>query len=182
VIKLARKTIKKLETDLKNMEFLYKQELEENERLKNLITGKDVIAQSEYDLLLKDYEHMKDMRDNYKILYDNLRIRYDELKNSTVINNSTIKNSRGAGRKAFDNIDIIKRIYELYMQGNSLKEIADILNSSEIKTKRGGNWSKSSVRFILLNHKNVDNNFIDEELFNSTVKLLNDRKINKINS
>lgn len=110
MIKLARKTIKRLETDLKNMEFLYKQELEENKRLKNLVTGKDVIAQSEYDLLLKDYEHMRDMRDNYKILYDNLKIRYDELKNSSIINNSTIKNLRGAGRKAFDNVDIIKRI------------------------------------------------------------------------
>ncbi|MBV4438447.1 recombinase family protein [Clostridium tyrobutyricum] len=173
---MARKTIKRLETDLKNMEFLYKQELEENKRLKNLVTGKDVIAQSEYDLLLKDYEHMKDMRDNYKILYNNLKIRYDELKDSTAINNQTIKNSRGAGRKAFDNVNIIKRIYELYIQGNSLKEIADILNVSEIKTKRGGNWSKSSVRFILLNHKNVENEFIDEDTYNNTIKLLSDRK------
>lgn len=173
---MARKTIKRLETDLKNMEFLYKQELEENKRLKNLVTGKDVIAQSEYDLLLKDYEHMRDMRDNYKILYDNLKIRYDELKNSSIINNSTIKNLRGAGRKAFDNVNIIKRIYELYIQGNSLKEIADILNGSEIKTKRGGNWSKSSVRFILLNHKNVENEFIDEDTYNNTIKLLSDRK------
>jgi hypothetical protein len=173
---LARKTIKRLGTDLKNMEFLYKQELEENKRLRNLLEGKNVIAQSEYDLLLKDYEHMKDMRDNYKILYDNLRIRYDELKNSTVINNLTTKNSRGAGRKEFDNADVIKRIYELYIQGNSLKEIANTLNGSEIKTKRGGTWSKSSVRFILLNHKNVENEFIDEDTYNSTVKLLNDRK------
>ncbi|WP_416044950.1 recombinase family protein (plasmid) [Clostridium tyrobutyricum] len=173
---MARKTIKRLETDLKNVEFLYKQELEENKRLKNLVTGKDVIAQSEYDLLLKDYKHMKDMRDNYKILYDNLRVRYDALKNSTVINNQTIKNSRGAGRKAFNNAGIIKRIYELYIQGNSLKEIADILNGSEIKTKRGGNWSKSSIRFILLNRKNVENEFINEDIYNRTVKLLNDRK------
>ncbi|AND86345.1 hypothetical protein GTH52_15255 (plasmid) [Clostridium tyrobutyricum] len=173
---MARKTIKRLETDLKNMEFLYKQELEENKRLRNLLEGKNVIAQSEYDLLLKDYEHMKDMRDNYKILYDNLRIRYDGLKDSTVINNQTIKNSRGAGRKAFDSSDVIKRIYELYIQGNSLKEIANTLNGSEIKTKRGGTWSKSSVRFILLNYKNVENEFIDEDTYNITVKLLNDRK------
>lgn len=176
MIKLARKTIKRLETDLKNMEFLYKQELEENERLKNLVIGKDVIAKSEYDLLLRDYNLMKDMRDNYKRLYDNLKNRYDELKNSSIINNSTIKNLRGAGRKAFDNVNIIKRIYELYIQGNSLKEIANTLNGSEIKTKRGGIWSKSSVRFILLNHKNVENEFIDEDTYNSTVILLNDRK------
>jgi hypothetical protein len=67
-------------------------------------------------------------------------------------------------------------LYELYIQGNSLKEIADILNGSEIKTKRGGNWSKSSVRFILLNHKNVENEFIYEDTYNNTIKLLSDRK------
>ncbi|MBV4420398.1 recombinase family protein [Clostridium tyrobutyricum] len=174
---MARKTIKKLETDLKNMEFLYKQELEENERLKNLVEGKNVISIDEYNLLLEDYNNMKDMRDNYKRLYDDLRIRYDELrKNSTVINNKTVKNERGAGRKAFDNLNAIKRIYELYIQGNSLKEISDILNGSGIKTKLGGNWSKSSVRFILLNRKNVENEFINEDIYNRIVKLLNDRK------
>lgn len=44
-----------------------------------------------------------------------------------------------------------------------------------------GTLSKNSVRFILLNHKNINNNFIDEDLFNGTVKLLNDIEMNKIN-
>ena len=46
----------------------------------------------------------------------------------------------------------------------------------EIKTNRNKEWSKSSIRFILLNSKNVTNGFIEEDIFDSEVKLLNDNK------
>lgn len=46
---------------------------------------------------------------------------------------------------------IVKEIYKLYMRGNSLQKIADNLNSLNIKTNRGNNWSKQAVHLILTN-------------------------------
>ena len=64
-------------------------------------------------------------------------------------------NVRNAGRKAYSNDKVIKMIYNLYLNGKSLQLIADELNRSEIKTNRGKDWSKSSVRFILLNPRYI---------------------------
>jgi len=93
------------------------------------------------------------------------------------LNNINTKvNERGAGRKAYSNKKVIEKIYNLYLSGSSLKKVANELNSSEIKTKRGGEWSKSSIRFILLNTKNVSNGFVTKEIYNRAVKLLNQNK------
>lgn len=46
----------------------------------------------------------------------------------------------------------------------------------EIKTNRNKEWSKSTIRYLLTNKRNVENNIIDIECFNCTVKLLNDNK------
>lgn len=64
----------------------------------------------------------------------------------------------------------------MYLDGSSLQEVANELNRSQIKTARGKEWSKSSIRFILLNSKNVSSGLIDESIFNSAVRLLNDNK------
>lgn len=85
-------------------------------------------------------------------------------------------NERNAGRKAYSNEKVIQKIYNPYLEGCSLQDVANELNRSGIKTKRSKEWAKSSVRFILLNTKNVSNGFIDEDIFSRTVKLLNDNK------
>ncbi len=88
-------------------------------------------------------------------------------------------NERGARRKAYSNKEVIEKIYNLYLDGSSLQGIADELNRLGIKTTRGKDWSKSSIRFILLNPKNVANGFIGEDIYNRTVKLLNENKKRK---
>jgi len=50
-----------------------------------------------------------------------------------------------------DEVEIIKKIYELYLQGNSYTRIAKWLREAAIPTKRGGRWSESQVKSILSN-------------------------------
>jgi site-specific DNA recombinase len=45
--------------------------------------------------------------------------------------------------------DIVKRIYEQYIDGRSTYWIAKTLNQDKIKTKHGGTWSPSQVRSVL---------------------------------
>lgn len=61
----------------------------------------------------------------------------------------TIKNERGAGRKAFDDVHTIELIKKMKKEGNGITDIARYLNENGIKTKRGGNWAVSSVKLIL---------------------------------
>jgi site-specific DNA recombinase len=46
---------------------------------------------------------------------------------------------------------VVKRIFELVLQGNGLTEIAKVLNKDGISGPRHSGWSKSSVRGILAN-------------------------------
>lgn len=46
---------------------------------------------------------------------------------------------------------IVKEIYELYINRNSLQNIADYLNDKGITTERGNKWSKQSIHKILTN-------------------------------
>lgn len=89
-------------------------------------------------------------------------------------------NSRGAGRKEFQDYDTVKRIYDLYKNSESLQDIANILNKENIRTKSGGTWSKSSVRFILLNHTYVTKGVIDEEMFNLIGKYMKGTRKDKL--
>ena len=45
----------------------------------------------------------------------------------------------------------VKKIYELYLEGNSMLGIAKILEENNIKTKRGGKWRQSTISSILNN-------------------------------
>ena len=47
--------------------------------------------------------------------------------------------------------DTVKEMFSLCLQGKSLQKIADHLNSSGVKTGRGGKWSKQGVKVILSN-------------------------------
>lgn len=48
--------------------------------------------------------------------------------------------------------EIVKKIYQLYLEGNGDMKIARILNSLKIKTKNGGNWKMQTISCILKNH------------------------------
>ena len=126
------------------------------------------------------------MTNKYKELYENLKNKYGkqredyitEIKNlQEQINSSEIKlNERNAGRKSYSNKEVIEKIYGFYLEGKSLQGITNELNRLEIKTNRNKEWSKSSIRFILLNAKNVSNGIIEKDVFNRAVEILNDNK------
>lgn len=46
---------------------------------------------------------------------------------------------------------IIKKIYDLYLQGNSISKIVSCLNKSKIPTKKGKKWADNTVAKILKN-------------------------------
>lgn len=118
---------------------------------------------------------INEMKEEYKEGNDKLLNEIDSLKKQ--LESSEIKmNKRNAGRKAYSNKQVIEKIYNLYLSGRSLQGIADELKRSEIKTNRGKDWSKSSIRFILINHGNVANEIVKEEDFDRAVKLLNDKR------
>lgn len=49
--------------------------------------------------------------------------------------------------------EIVKEIFSLILEGESTACIANILNSRNIKTKRNGRWSTSTIRGIIKNEK-----------------------------
>lgn len=115
------------------------------------------------------------IKDEYEEEKEKLLSKISDLMQQ--LESSEIKlNARNAGRKAYSNKKIINKIYNLYLSGISLQGIADELKRLGIKTNRNREWSKSSIRFILINHVNVDNEIITEEDFNKAAKLLNDKR------
>jgi len=50
-----------------------------------------------------------------------------------------------------DEADAVKKMYEMYVEGHSLKEIENWLNEERIKAKKGGKWGKKTVARILSN-------------------------------
>jgi hypothetical protein len=75
-------------------------------------------------------------------------------------------NGRGAGRKQYDDKDIVRRIFRMYAQAKTYQYIADKLNQEGIPTKHGGTWSKTSVRYILYNKSYVEKGFLSEKEYN----------------
>lgn len=47
--------------------------------------------------------------------------------------------------------DIVNRIFDLYLEGNSMLKIARKFNIEQVPTKRGGDWSQSTIKSILTN-------------------------------
>jgi len=118
---------------------------------------------------------ISEMKEEYKEENDKLLSEIDNLRQQ--LESSEIKvNNRNAGRKAYSNKQVIEKIYNLYLSGISLQGIADELKCLNIKTNRGRDWSKSTIRFILINHGNVANEIVREEDFKRAVKLLNDKR------
>lgn len=89
----------------------------------------------------------------------------------------------------------VKKIYEWYLQGDSMIKIANRLRDEDVPTKRGGHWNQSTIQSILTNPLyigkvrygvNKQNKFevdgknitplIDEETFNNVNNLMKKRK------
>ena len=58
---------------------------------------------------------------------------------------------------------IVKDIYNMYLSGNGLYTIAKHLIQNNIKTKRGGKWSSTTIKAILTNEK-----YTGDSLFQKT--------------
>ena len=50
---------------------------------------------------------------------------------------------------------IVKRIFEMYLAGNTMADIISYLNENEVKTSKGNAYNKNSIRRILENRKYV---------------------------
>lgn len=48
-------------------------------------------------------------------------------------------------------VETVKEIFSLYLQGNGLNKIANILTERRVATKRGGKWAGQTIRSILEN-------------------------------
>lgn len=147
------------------------------------------------DSLTIKYENLLKRYNNLEILYekeknkakivntlenDNWILRYENEKLRNTVKDleqkllalTTAKSTKKAGRKENQDVDTIKRIFSLCLEGHSLKNICDILNFEGIKTKNGGMWGKSSIRFILHNDSYVKSGIIEEETFILVAKRL----------
>jgi site-specific DNA recombinase len=48
---------------------------------------------------------------------------------------------------------IVEKIFKLRTEGNSIRQIANILNENGVKSTSGKKWAKSSIHYILSNEK-----------------------------
>jgi len=85
--------------------------------------------------------------------------------------NESLQNNK-AGQKSFDNVDIIQKIFQSYESGKSLGTIASQLNNNNVKTKRGGKWHKSTVKYILDNKEYVNLGYITKSKYEKIQNLL----------
>lgn len=87
----------------------------------------------------------------------------------------SINKNKKLGRKAYNNEEVIKDMFSLYLQGLSMKDIADRLNSTEIKTVRGGEWSKSSISWIMRKEDNI--NIVGKETYNKVIENIKNNRL-----
>lgn len=187
---MPRVTIKSLQEQIDNLKSINDFQSSEinrlNKEIDSLRDKEKIVSIEEYKLLIEEFENQKTLTTEYRKMYENLKNKYTKERNELInkvkelqeqLDSSEIKlNGRNAGRKAYSNKEVIEKIYNLYLDGKSLQGIANELNRLEFKTNRNKDWSKSSVRFILLNEKNIINRFIEEDVFNRAIKLLNVNK------
>lgn len=175
---MARVTIKEMQERLKKAQEIIEMQIDEisrlNKELDNTRNNEGVVSSAEFKSVITELDTNKKL---YRVLKEQKNKEIDQLKakvdllNAELLkkNESTVikaeHNSRGAGRKEFQDYDTVKKIYKSYSEGKSLQNIADALNEANIKTKKGGSWAKSSVRFILMNSVYVEKDIIDKEMF-----------------
>jgi len=177
--KMARETMDTLREEIKSLKAYNKRLESDNDSLKQQMNeikaDKNMISMDEHMI---EYNQLMSQLNNEKIKNITLTKQSNAWKQkyNELFDKQQIKNDRGAGRKPFNDEDTVKRIYNLYLNGMSLKNIAEDLNkdSSQIK-----NWSKSSVRIILLNNKNIELGFISEDDYNKIIELMRKNRKNK---
>ncbi|WP_196008055.1 recombinase family protein [Clostridium tyrobutyricum] len=175
---MPRITIKEMQEKLNNAQKTIEMQIDEisrlNKELDNTRNNVGVVSSAEFKSVITELETKENL---YKLLEEQKNKEIEKLKTKVDLLNAELKknkstvinsehNSRGAGRKEFQDYDTVKTIYKSYSEGKSLQNIADALNKANIKTKKGGSWAKSSIRFILLNNVYVEKRIIDEEMFN----------------
>lgn len=187
---MARITIKSLQEEIETLKSINTYQSNQikklNTEIENFKDKGNIVSNTEFNALSKELKEQKLITNEYKKLYENLISKHKEERKKYILEIKNLKekidssetklNERNAGRKAYDNKEVIEVIYYLYLDGKSLQGIADELNNTEVRTNRGKEWSKSTIRFILLNYKNVTNGFIEKDIFDSAVKLLTDNR------
>lgn len=92
--------------------------------------------------------------------------------------NQQIKAYKKAGQRAFDNEEIVSRVFNDYLESKSLSQIAEQLNNSGVQTKRGGMWHKSTVKYMLQNKEYIEKGYISEDTFNDVQIMLEKNRVN----
>lgn len=122
------------------------------------------------DFKLDKYSYFRLNKTKLMNEISNLRDEIKKLKYEikTLQNNKYKK----AGQKVLDDKETIQKIFEAYIEKWSLGKIADKLNELNTKTKRGGKWYKSTVKYILENREYILNGYISENQFDKVQHLL----------
>ena len=73
-----------------------------------------------------------------------------------------------------DEVAVVNKIFDLYLEGNGFKKICNYLNGNNIPTKKGGKWSAEGIRTLLSNRK-----YIGESVRNKMArsKITHDTKV-----
>lgn len=75
----------------------------------------------------------------------------------------------------------VKKIYEMYAAGKTVKEINDYLNAQQVKTKRGGFFNKNSLHKILKNKRYIGiYTFNDIEVNGGIPRIISDELFNEV--
>jgi len=75
---------------------------------------------------------------------------------------------------------IVKKIFELYVDGKTMADIIRYLNDHGLRTSRGGEFNKNSIRKILINKRYIGTYvYKDEETPNVIPRIIDDNTFNK---
>jgi len=120
-------------------------------------------------------------RTNGGILGFNIPYGYDYSEGELLINKEESKN--------------VKKIFDMYLNGLSMKKIAEKLNSENIPTKLNKNWGSQTISLILKNpiycgylhwekylNPSEHESIIEKNKFNEVQKLIQKKNIKKKNS
>lgn len=143
---------------IQNIDKMTKKKLiDEVQSLRETLIQKDIKIEVLKEMLInkKDYfEEYKQARGVAECLKESIRT----------------KNARGAGRKPYSDFDVVKKIFDYYIDGYSTNKIADILNiNNNVRS-----WSKANVRVILLNPYYIDK-CIDKTMFDKVKETMKNK-------
>lgn len=78
---------------------------------------------------------------------------------------------------------IVQQIFEMYAKGDNMATIIRYLNNAHIKTSRGNEYNKNSIRRILTNKRYIGiYTYIDGEIPNGVPRIISDELFNKVKS